>query len=410
MIMIVCILSTFVNFNVYFQITLPLQKFYRLFDVFGIGFATIEQSATDWKKILVLGEKVLDIAPNLQDFRENDSDSQIFEIILKNSDHPFTFNMLGWENILTLRKRKLERSNLWQDQPFAYTICEIFLTIKRTHRYTQSPLMDVFVVAPAHLPLNDQQKEQGQLADDFYMRKMSGAEVNHAQPQSSMRPSPLNANHVHTDQFVNPVNVPKPSESHQTNASSQRITAEADSKNEDETQISRLRSEVERRSTKQSFLIKAESFENRYVKLGNPPLLSYRYRYFNLSSTMPSSGTKSSFCCPELKCDSSQAIYCPHIFLNDIALFPVNPKFAFHVHKMIEENNKKCLSESSDDSQNQQISSELKEIKTEEELQGLNNKKIMIKGMPGKVIYKKLRIQPGQVYGAHITFKLSNPV
>lgn len=27
----------------------------------------------------------------------------------------------------------------------------------------------------------------------------------------------------------------------------------------------------------------------------------------------------------------------------------------------------------------------------------------MITGMPGKVIFKKLRIQPGQVYGAHIT-------
>jgi len=135
--------------------------------------------------------------------------------------------------------------------------------------------------------------------------------------------------------------------------------------------------------------------------------ITCKNRYYKPLSIMPSSETQSSFCCPELKCDSSQAIYCPHIFLNDIELFPVNPKLAFHVYKIIEKNNKKCLSKSSDDSQNQQISAELKEIKTEEELIGLNGKKIMIKGMPGKVIFKKLRIQPGQVYGAHITFTLT---
>jgi len=69
--------------------------------------------------------------------------------------------------------------------------------------------------------------------------------------------------------------------------------------------------------------------------------ITCKNRYYKPLSIMPSSETQSSFCCPELKCDSFQAIYCPHIFLNDIELFPVNPKLAFHVYKIIEKNNKK---------------------------------------------------------------------
>lgn len=328
----------------------------------------------------------MNIWPNLRVYHESNTDLKRFEITLKNNNHPFTVNELGWNNILSFRKRKLERSNLWQEPPFEYTICEIFIIAERTDRYTKSPLMDVCAVTPAHLVLDKEQTNEGKKADSFYSKMQARIE----NANLDYNPPPPNLNHVTASQFVKA-----------TNPNFHEKVIDRD--NGDHSQISRLRGKVGSQPTNQQFLIKTECDPSHYFELASSSFLSFRHKYYKLSDT------QSSFYCPELKCNSSEVGNCPHRFLNDIALFRINHKLAFEFYQMIEENNKKCLSENSDatgDSQNRQISAELKHINTEEDLRLLSGKNIMIKGMKGKIIYKRLRIQPGQEYGLHITFTL----
>lgn len=336
----------------------------------------------------------MNIERNLRVYHESNTDLKRFEITLKNNNHPFTVNELGWNNILSFRKRKLERSNLWQEPPFEYAICEIFIIAERTDRYTKSPLMDVCAVAPAHLVLDKKQTNEGKKADSFYSKKQARIEI---ADLDYNRPPP-DLNHVTTRQFVNPTNPRVPRD---TNPNFQEN--EIDSDNGDYSQISRLRGKVRSQPANQQFLIKTECDPSHHFELASSSFLSFRHKYYKLSDT------QSSFCCPELKCDLSEVGNCPHRFLNDIALFRINHKLALYFYKMIEENNKKCLSENSDatgDSQHRQISAELKHINTEEDLRLLSGKNIMIKGMKGKIIYKSLRSPPGQKYGLHITFTL----
>jgi len=319
---------------------------------------------------LVFGNNVSYIEPILRDYHKNHSDIKKFEITLKDNKHPFTIKTLGWKNILNFRRRQLDQTHVWQKPPFDYTICEIFLIVKRTDRYTGSPLMDVCAVAPAHLVFDKKQVNEIEKADSFYLKKYSENPISTTGPISK--------------HLVKPVNTPK-----------------IDSENEDQSNISKIRCKVECRPKTQQFLLKAEGNPNCYFDLEKPLLLSYRRQYYKLSCT------QSYFCCPEIKCKPHESIYCPHRFINDIALFPVNPKLAHHFFQMVEENNKQCLSKTSYDSQNFKISAELKEIKTVEELKKLSGKNIMIKGMHGTIIFKKLKVHNGQDYGAHITFSLS---
>jgi len=63
--------------------------------------------------------------------------------------------------------------------------------------------------------------------------------------------------------------------------------------------------------------------------------------------------------CPEIKCDGKSAPTCPHIFMNDIALFPIDFKDAAFCKGVLRKNEEKA--KSLDLSEN--LSSELLEIK-----------------------------------------------
>jgi len=195
-----------------------------------------------------------------------------------------------------------------------------------------------------------------------------------------------------------PRNAPRDENCNETHAPENDHTAnpDVDSDEEETSNMLAIRKTVESKSTRRSYFIQEETCGGRVVDLEHPILLGYRQWYCRLSSSDSKKESSLADICPEIKCGERSAPKCPHIFMNDIALFPIDFKDAAFCNEVLRK--KKDLSK--------KLSHELLEITTEKQLTGLHGKEMMVKGIEGRVVLKCYR-KPGQVLGKHICFSLT---
>jgi len=359
--------------------------FFSLFDEYNIEVATIEQSASDWRKILVLGTKAQQMKTDLSSILKDNVEFSKFEITLLNDSKPFTMKPL-----------KLDKSDtqIWTE-PIKQTTCEIFVIAEKTNGKKFSKCKRVFAVSPAHLVLSDDQNRNAAAADSSYIKKMS------AETKYNLKFSPLltNCSRQTCRPLALPCNAPKDENCNETDDPENDHTTnpDVDSDEEETSNMSAIRKTVESKSTRRSYFIQEETFGGRVVDLEHPILLGYRHWYYRLSSSDSKEENPLADICPEIKCGELRSVpTCPHIFMNDIALFPIDFKDAEFCNEVLRK--KRDLSKN--------LSHELLEIYTEEQLTDLLGKEMMVKGIEGRVVLKSC-IKPGQGLGNHICFSLT---
>jgi len=394
---------------------LVLCEFYNVFSFsllndHDISDFTFGQSAIDWRKILVLGKDVLKIQSDLQRYLHSESITK-FEITLKNNNNPFTMKTLSWEKVLTINKKKVSKNEkLWGDS-VKQTVCEAFVIAARKISNNNIPCKKVYAVAPAHLVLADKQNEEAAAADSFYIKKTAiqeySTELNleNALTYSCQLAGPSKKS-SDTDSANDQTNEEKSDRNHNQ-------VPDVDSDDENMPAIARLRAEVESRSTRRLYYIKTENQKSSKIgELQHPVLLSYRHWYTRLTS---SGESQSQWDCPELSCVPQHTSQCPHKFMNDLALFSINHKQASYLQKILTKKLQSFFEEIAANNmngfrqQNSLFSTELLQIPTEEDLQKLTGKDVMVKGMLGRIVSRRFQ-RNGQKLGRHMTFVLVSPV
>ncbi|KAF6034933.1 hypothetical protein EB796_006759 [Bugula neritina] len=359
------------------------------------------QFAADWRKILVLGKNVLGIQSDLQTYLNSESLTK-FEITLKNNNNPFTMKSLSWEKVLTINKKKVARNKkLWSDS-VKQTVCEAFVIAERKCSNTNKPYKRVYAVAPAHLVLADKQNEEAAAADGFYMKQTTMQEYR---------------TELNSRQLAGPPKKPDSAngQTNQTqNDQDHDDVPDVDSDDENLSLVSKVRTEVESKSTRRQYFIRTEDQHAASIaELQHPVLLGYRHWYKQVESTLSSSNTTSG--CPELKCDTTSTPHCPHSFMNDLALLLISHKHAKSFQSTLDSKTQKFFEKLTSSNvngavrQGTLISKELLQTSTVLDLQQLAGREVMVKGMLGRIVNIRLRAKPGQRLGQHIKFRLTSP-
>ncbi|KAF6035750.1 hypothetical protein EB796_005942 [Bugula neritina] len=378
-----------------------LDAIESLLDSHNISDVTFGQFAADWRKILVLGKNVLRIQSDLQTYLHSESLTK-FEITLKNNNNPFTMKSLSWEKVLTINKKKVaKKEKLWGDS-VKQTVCEAFVIAERKCANNNMSCKRVYAVAPAHLVLADKQNEEAAAADSFYMK------------QTTMQDYRTELN---SRQLAGPPKKPDLAngQTNQTqNEQDHDDVRDVDSDDENLSLVSKVRTEVESKSTRRQYFIRTEDeHAASIVELQHPVLLGYRHWYKQVESTLSSSNTTSE--CPELKCDTTSAPHCPHRFMNDLALLLIAHKHAKSFQSTLDSKTQiffeKLTSSNVNGAvrQGTLISKELLQLSTVLDLQQLAGREVMVKGMLGRVVNIRLKAKPGQRLGQHIKFTLTSP-
>jgi len=348
--------------------------FFRLFESHAIERTTVIQSADDWRKIHIIGQNVLDIKQDLQEYLQSES-LKDFEINFIDCTHSFTMKLLSWEKVLSFHQKKCQ----WQSTKIA--TCEIFAFADRTWREDPSGKKSVYAVAPAHLVLTQTQCEELAAPEAFYSKQLAIQD---------------NETELGTE-GASGVSLEKPA----------KLVLAEDNANSDEERIpliSKVRAEVEGQSSKSLHFVCVDKQKSKYsADLGHPLLLGYRHLYYHLVQ----------FDCPQLKCAQPTLNQCPHKFLNDIALLPFHHSQVCHLQSVLDSRNNKFIEdnikkENSNQAPGFQISNKLVQISTEEELRQLVGQEVLIQGMCGKIVYCRLGLRPGRKLGLCINFVLTS--
>jgi len=383
---------------------LVITFFFSLLDCHKISNVTFGQFVADWRKILVLGKNVIRIQSGLQRYLHNESLTK-FEITLKNNNNPFTMKTLSWEKVLTINKKKVAKNEkLWGDS-VKQTVCEAFVIAEKKCFNKNVPCKGVYAVAPAHLVLADKQNEEAAAADSFYLSRTA--------VQKYRTELKLENALAHSRQLADPPKKPD-SANGQTNEQDHDDVPDVDSDEENLPLVSKVRTEVESKSTRRQYFIKTEDqHAASIVKLQHPVLLGYRHWYKQVESTLPGSNTTSK--CPELKCDPTSTPHCPHRFMNDLALLLISHKHAESCQSTLDSKTQDFFEKLTSSNvngavrQGMLISKELLQISTVLDLQQIAGREVMVKGMLGRVDNIRLKVKPGERLGKHIKFRLTSP-